>query len=92
MHRIPLALSFALAAAGCGQASDDVSAEFDREFRASCTAAATRGVVPEAVASQVCDCTLEAINQKFSATEKLTLSADQAQPITAECMRKAGLE
>ena len=55
-------------------------------------AAATRGVVSEAVATQVCDCTLAGINARFDANEKLALTAEQAQPITAECMSKAGLQ
>ena len=92
MHRIAFALALAAAAGGCDQARDEAATTFDREFRASCIAAATRGVVSEAVATQVCDCTLEGINARFDANEKLALTAEQAQPITAECMSKAGLQ
>ena len=92
MRNILFALALAAAAGGCGQADDaTMSKAFDTNFRASCVSAAVRGIASEAVATEVCDCTLAGINAKFSPTEKLALSAEQAQPITAECMQKAGL-
>ena len=91
MRTILLALT--LAAGGCEQADDEAeSSEFDRNFRAACVSAAVRGNASEAVATEVCDCTLAGINARFSTSEKLAISAEQAQPITAECMAKAGLE
>jgi hypothetical protein len=83
-------LCVAALATGCGQASDEtINQEFDTNFRASCVSSAVRSGAPEALATQVCDCTLEGINAKFSASEKLTMSPQQAQPMMAACMEKA---
>ena len=76
--------------AGCGQASEQFNGEFDKKFRESCISAAVGRGAPEAAVTKVCDCTLAGIDAKFSRSEKMTLSAEQAQPITAECMKKAG--
>ena len=93
MRTILPALLLAAAVSGCGQASEEAeSREFDSNFRASCVSAAVRGAASEAIATQVCDCTLEGINAQFDTAEKLAITAEQAMPITAECMKKAEIE
>lgn len=92
MRKALLAVLVTTALAGCGQASEDAfDKEFDSNFRASCVSAAVARGAPEAIVTKVCDCTLAGVNAKFSRTEKMTLSAEQAQPITAECMKTAGM-
>ena len=92
MRKALLAVFMAASAAGCGQSSEAAfDKEFDTNFRASCISAAVRGSTSDAVATKVCDCTLAGINAKFSRTEKMALSAEQAQPIAAACMKQAGL-
>ena len=92
MRKTLIALSMAASAGACGQADEAaLDKQFDSNFRASCVAAAVRGVASEAVATEVCDCTLAGINETFSTSEKMTLSAEQARPITDACMKKAGL-
>jgi hypothetical protein len=91
MRRTLLAMAMAASIGGCGQASEEAfDKEFDTNFRASCVSAAVSRGAPEAIATAMCDCSLAGINDKFSRTEKMTLTAEQAQPITAECMKKAG--
>ncbi len=90
MRKTMFALGLAAGATGCGQASEDaLNREFDANFGASCVSAAVRGGAPEAVATQVCDCTLAAINERYDTAGKIALTAEQAQPLTAECMQKA---
>jgi hypothetical protein len=75
---------------GCGQAGEEsFNREFDKSFSASCVSAAVRSGAPQAKATQLCDCTLAGINEKFSAAEKLTLSNEQAKPIMDQCLEKA---
>ena len=78
---IVLGLSLVLAA--CGQAND---AAYDAAFTESCKSSAMAAGVPEADATSLCGCALAKVNDRFSATEKLTLSDEQAQPIVAECL------
>ena len=91
MRKVLLVVVATAFASGCGKADQAaLDKEFDTNFRASCVSAAVRGTT-EAIATQMYDCTLAGINAKFSTAEKLALTAEQAQPITDECMRKAGL-
>ena len=92
MRRTLLAIVVAASLAGCGQASEEAfDKEFDTNFAASCVSAAVGRGAPEAMATQLCDCSLAGINARFDRTEKMALTAEQARPITAECMKKAGI-
>ena len=71
---------------GCDQASDAASREFDEQFRANCISAATGGQLPANLVEKACDCSLAKINERYSGTDKLTLTNEQAQPIAAECL------
>jgi hypothetical protein len=75
--------------AGCGEASEKAfNDEFDKNFRASCVSSATQAGAPAEAAEKACDCSLAKINEKYSATEKLTMSGEDAQPIMAECIQQ----
>jgi len=90
MRRMLLALGLAALASGCGQASEDsFDTSFDASFRSSCVSSATRSGAPTEIVTKVCDCTLAGINEKFSVTEKMALSAEEAKPIMDECLNKA---
>jgi len=86
-----LAIAFAAAAlTACGQASNDaINEKFDEGFSSSCTTAATGGGAPADLATRICDCALAKINEKYSTTEKLTLSPEEAQPLMAQCVEEA---
>ena len=73
---------------GCGQASEAADKAFDENFRASCIAAAGGGTIAPELAAQACDCALSKINERYSTSEKLTLTDEQAQPIARECFEK----
>jgi hypothetical protein len=74
---------------GCGGSTEEAfNREFDKNFAASCTSSAVAGGIPEAAATEACNCALEGINEKFSMTEKMTMSGEEAQPIMAECVSK----
>ena len=73
---------------GCGQAEQAANESFDREFLASCVAAANTGTLPQELATQACDCALEKINERYDTAEKLALSNEQAQPIALECFNQ----
>ena len=90
MRKTLLALPLAALACACGQAGEDsFNKEFDASFRSSCVSSAESSGAPAAIASEVCDCTLAGINEKFSVTEKMALSAEEAKPIMDECLNKA---
>jgi hypothetical protein len=90
MRKTLFAISMAALAGGCGQANEDAfNREFDSNFRSSCVSSAVGSGAPQAVAEQVCDCTLAGINEKFGMTDKMTMSPEQARPIMDECMTKA---
>ena len=78
----------ALPLAACGQKSEQAfNAKFDQNFVTSCVSSAAKTGVPNDLAGKVCGCAIVAIDKKYSATEKLTLSEDQANPIMAECVK-----
>jgi hypothetical protein len=82
-------LSLALPLAACGQKSEQAfNDKFDKNFVSSCVSSATKSGVPSDLAGKVCGCSIAEINKKYSATEKLTLSEAQANPIMAECVKK----
>ncbi len=88
------ALAASALLASCGGASEDaINAEFDKNFISSCVSSASTGL-PQDKAQAACDCALAEINEKYSATEKLTLSDEQAMPIAERCfsevMQQAG--
>jgi len=78
------------AAAGCGQASEEnLNEQFDDNFRSSCISSATAGgALTTELATQASDCALATINERYSTSEKLTLTDEQAQPIAMECFQK----
>jgi hypothetical protein len=81
-----LTLAFAAAlTAGCAQADE----AFDKNFAESCVSSATQSNVPAEVAKKACDCTLTKINEKFSTSDKLTMSPEQAQPMMVACLNEA---
>jgi hypothetical protein len=82
---LPTLIAAAALIAGCGQADE----AFDKNFAESCVSSATEAGVPAAVAGKVCDCTLTKINEKFSTSEKLTMSPQDAQPMMVACMNEA---
>jgi hypothetical protein len=79
------ALAASALVAGCGGASEEaMNAEFDRNFTSSCVTSASAGL-PEDKARAACDCALAEINEKYSASEKIALSDEQAMPIAERC-------
>jgi hypothetical protein len=88
--RTLVVLSAAVMMAGCGQASEDAfNDSFDENFVSSCLSSATGAGVPNDQAQQACDCGLAEINDKYSMTEKITLSDEQVQPIAERCFAEA---
>jgi hypothetical protein len=88
------ALLIVIALAGlsaCDQAKqgfdEGFNKSFDEKFSASCVTSATKSGAPAAIASQVCDCTLKKINERFSATEKMTAGNDKLMPLMEECVK-----
>jgi len=89
MRKMLLTLGLAALATGCGQANDDAfNTNFDASFRSSCVSSAVGSGAPQNIASEVCDCTLKGINEKFSTAEKMAMSPEQAKPIMNECLSK----
>ena len=72
----------------CGNTEQAFNREFDENFSSSCLSSAVAGGVPADAAAGACDCALKEINAKFSTTEKVSLSPEQARPIMTECMAK----
>ncbi|MCB2066226.1 MAG: hypothetical protein KDE15_06245 [Erythrobacter sp.] len=74
--------------AACGGATSEAAdAAFDENFTQSCVSSATAGgTVPTEVATEYCDCALARINEQYSASEKLSLTQEQAQPIMMQCV------
>jgi hypothetical protein len=72
--------------AACGQTTEAASNAFDTSFAESCKAAAVEGGVPTGTADTLCTCGLRKINEQYSATEKLSLSNEQVQPLVQECL------
>jgi hypothetical protein len=90
MRKTLFAFSVIALAGGCGQANEEAfNREFDSNFRSSCVSSAVGSGAAEALATQICDCTLAGINEKFGMTDKMTMSPEQARPIMDECMTKA---
>jgi hypothetical protein len=71
--------------AGCGDADEAANQAFDENFRSSCVSAGTGGRLSAELVAKACDCALAKINERFSTSEKLTLTSEQAQPIAQEC-------
>ena len=90
MRRTLLALTCVAPLLGsCGQAGEEAfNKQYDESFMSSCVSAATGSGVSSDLATKACDCALAGINEKFSATEKVTLSQEQAAPIVAACKEK----
>ena len=86
MNKVILALAALTALAGCGEAKKAFDENFDKSFKDSCTASATKSGAPAAVAGQLCDCALTKINQQFSAAEKASASNEKLKPIMEECV------
>ena len=75
--------------AGCGKVTEAANDKFDEQFRSSCVASAVKTGAPAAISQKACDCTIDEINKKYSASEKLTLSQDDAMPILEKCAKEA---
>lgn len=73
-------------AAGCDQANEAASRQFDEQFRANCISAATGGQLAPDLVAKACDCSLAKINEQYGPADKLTLTNEQAQPIAAQCL------
>ena len=83
----PLLICLAALATGCGQTEEAFNKSFDESFKSSCVASATQGPVPADVAVKICDCAADKINKKYSATDKMTMSPDEALPLMQECLK-----
>ncbi|MFT4028128.1 MAG: hypothetical protein QM676_15235 [Novosphingobium sp.] len=86
-HKLLLALAALTLLAGCSAAKKGFDENFDKSFKESCIASATRSGAPAAAAKSLCDCTLTKINQQFSPTEKATAGEDKLKPIMEECVK-----
>ena len=71
---------------GCGQAGDAADREFAETFRANCISSATGGQLSPDLVEKACDCALGKIEERYSTTEKLALTNEQAGPIAMECL------
>jgi len=91
MKRTFVLIGLVALAAGCNSKGNEqaFSDKFDKGFRSSCVSSSMQGGVPADVSNQVCDCAIAAINKKFSAREKLTMTEEQARPMMLECLNKA---
>ena len=87
MHRAFLAIASLALLGGCDAAKKSFDESYDRKFRDSCIASATKGGAPAPAAKQVCDCTMDRINQRFSTTEKMSVPEEKLQPIMNECVK-----
>jgi hypothetical protein len=68
---------------GCGEATEQA---IDESFLANCKSSATGGGMAAELADTACDCALAGINEKYSASEKLTMTNEQAMPIAEKCL------
>ena len=71
---------------GCGQAGDAADRQFAETFRANCISSATGGQLTADLVEKACDCALGKIEERYSTTEKLALTNEQAGPIAMECL------
>ena len=74
---------------GCGNTEEAFSKQFDESFIKSCVSSAVKTGAPSPGATQICDCALAGINVKYSTTEKMTLSGEDAAPIMDACVKQA---
>lgn len=86
MRRTLLAFTVIAALGGCGEAKKAFDDSYDKKFRESCISSATTSGAPAAVAKQVCDCTMDKINQRFSTTEKISVPDEKLEPLMNECV------
>ena len=87
MRRTLFAFTILAALSGCGEAKKVFDDSYDKKFRESCISSGTTSGAPPAVAKQVCDCTMDKINQRFSTTEKMSVPDEKLQPIMNECVK-----
>ena len=73
----------------CGNTEEAFNKQFDESFITSCVSSAAQAGAPSQGATQICDCALAGINEKYSPTEKLTLTGEDASPIMDACVKKA---
>ena len=71
---------------GCGQAGDAADRQFAETFRSNCISSATGGQLSADLVEKACDCALAKIEERYSTTEKLALTNEQAGPIAMECL------
>jgi major membrane immunogen (membrane-anchored lipoprotein) len=78
-----------VALAGCGKSSEAAfNKGYDDKFRSSCVASASKSGMPTQLATTLCECAITEINKKYSASQKLTLSEEQSEPILKACLNK----
>jgi len=98
-----LVVCIAASLSGCGQARKDdgeapqdnegsfasgFNQSYDRSFVDSCVSSATGRGVSDEIASQVCNCAIAEINDKYSTLEKARLSDDQLGAAMKKCTDK----
>jgi hypothetical protein len=78
-----------VALAGCGKASEGAfNKGYDEKFLSSCVGSASKSGMPTQLATSLCTCAITEINKKYSATQKLTLSKEESEPILKTCLNK----
>ena len=70
-------------------ATEAAGKKFDEKFRSSCVSSAVESGAPPPLAVRTCTCAIDEINKKYSVTEKMTLSDEQAMAIVIPCAKKA---
>jgi hypothetical protein len=86
MRKAILVMTVLAALGGCEQAKKGFDNGFDKSFRSSCIAAATKKGAPLTTVTKVCDCALTKIDERFTGTDRAGLSDGQLKPIMEECV------
>ena len=87
VRRSLLALTALAALGGCDEAKKGFDEAYDKKFRESCVSSATAKGAPAGIAKQLCDCTMDKINQRLSMSEKATMPDEKVEPIMNECVK-----
>ena len=87
--RLAVMVTIAALLGGCTKANEQtMNDSYDKNFMASCVPAASKGAMTPAMAQQACKCTIDGINKRYSALEKLTVPDEKLKPIMLECLNK----
>lgn len=84
---------------GCGDAGDGMTkgfedgfkTEFVEKFGNSCRSAAAGGGAPADKVTEVCKCAADELVKKYSTSELMSLSPEDAMPVMKECAAKSGI-